>query len=74
MEEKLFEYAKLVMEVGLNVQKGQTVIISSPVECAHFALPVRRRRLQLRLPGGGHELERRSSHPAEIPPGRQCGV
>ena len=37
MEEKLFEYAKLVMEVGLNVQKGQTVIISSPVECAHFA-------------------------------------
>ena len=37
MEEKLFEYAKLVIEVGLNVQKGQTVIISSPVECAHFA-------------------------------------
>ena len=37
MEEKLFEYAKLVVEVGLNVQKGQTVIISSPVECAHFA-------------------------------------
>ena len=37
MEEKLFEYAKLVMEVGLNVRKGQTVIISSPVECAHFA-------------------------------------
>ena len=33
MEEKLFEYAKLVVEVGLNVQKGQTVIISSPVEC-----------------------------------------
>lgn len=40
MEEKLFEYAKLVVEVGLNVQKGQTVIISSPVECAHFCPPV----------------------------------
>ena len=37
MEEKLFEYAKLVVEVGLNVQKDQTVIISSPVECAYFA-------------------------------------
>ena len=37
MEEKLREYAKLVIEVGLNIQKGQTLIISSPVECAHFA-------------------------------------
>lgn len=74
MEEKLFEYAKLVVEVGLNVQKGQTVIISSPVECAHFARLCADAALQLRLPGGGHELERRSSHPAEIPPGRQCGV
>ena len=37
MEEKLQEYAKLLVEVGLNVQKGQTLIISAPVECAHFA-------------------------------------
>ena len=37
MEEKLQEYAKLLIEVGLNVQKGQTLIISAPVECAHFA-------------------------------------
>ena len=34
---KLQEYAKLLIEVGLNVQKGQTLIISSPVECASFA-------------------------------------
>ena len=31
MEEKLREYAKLLIEVGLNIQKGQTLIISSPV-------------------------------------------
>ena len=37
MEEKLREYAKLLIEIGLNVQKGQTLVISSPVECAHFA-------------------------------------
>jgi len=37
MEEKLQEYARLLIEVGLQVQKGQTVVISSPVECAHFA-------------------------------------
>lgn len=37
MEAKLREYAKLLIEVGLNVQRGQTLIISSPVECAHFA-------------------------------------
>ena len=37
MEAKLREYAKLLIEVGLNVQKKQTLIISSPVECAFFA-------------------------------------
>ena len=37
MEEKLREYARLLVRVGLNVQKGQRMVISSPVECAHFA-------------------------------------
>ena len=37
MEEKLREYARLLVEVGLGVEKGQTMILSSPVECAPFA-------------------------------------
>ena len=37
MEEKLQEYAQLLVRVGLNVQRGQTLVISSPVECAYFA-------------------------------------
>ena len=37
MEEKLQEYARLLIRVGLNVQKGQPLVISAPVECAHFA-------------------------------------
>ena len=37
MEEKLREYARLLVRVGLNVQKGQTLVISCPVECAFFA-------------------------------------
>ena len=37
MEEKLREYARLLMEVGLNIRPGQTLIIASPVECAPFA-------------------------------------
>ena len=36
-EAKLKEYARLLVEVGLNVQKGQTLVLSSPVECAEFA-------------------------------------
>ena len=36
-EEKLREYAHLIVSVGLNLQKGQTLILSSPVECAPFA-------------------------------------
>lgn len=37
MDEKLREYARLLVRVGLNVQRGQTLVISSPVECAAFA-------------------------------------
>ena len=37
MDEKLLEYARLLVRVGLNVQKGQRLVISSPVECAYFA-------------------------------------
>ena len=37
MEQKLREYAALLAKVGLNIQPGQTLIISSPVECAYFA-------------------------------------
>ena len=37
MDEKLREYARLLVEVGVNLQKGQTLVISSPVDCAPFA-------------------------------------
>ena len=37
LTEKLSEYAALLIRVGLNVQKGQTLVISCPVECADFA-------------------------------------
>lgn len=37
MQDKLNEYARLLVEVGLAVQKGQTLVIASPVECAPFA-------------------------------------
>lgn len=36
-EAKLKEYAKLLIEIGLNVQKGQTVKIACSVENAYFA-------------------------------------
>ena len=37
MEEKLREYARLLVRVGLNPYEGQRMVISSPVECAPFA-------------------------------------
>ena len=37
MNEKLREYARLLIRVGLRVQSGQRLVISSPVECAFFA-------------------------------------
>lgn len=37
MENKLREYARLLVEVGVNVQKGQTLLLFCPVEHAAFA-------------------------------------
>lgn len=37
MENKLKEYAKLLIEVGLGLRAGQTLLIQSPVDCAPFA-------------------------------------
>lgn len=34
---RLTEYAHLVVEIGLNVQKGQTLLVRAPVESADFA-------------------------------------
>jgi len=33
----LEKYASLIVKTGINIQKGQTLIISSPIECAFFA-------------------------------------
>lgn len=37
MLDKMNEYARLLVEVGVNVQKGQTLLLSAPIECAQFA-------------------------------------
>lgn len=37
MDEKLKEYARLLVEVGVNLQKGQTLVIRSLVDTAPFA-------------------------------------
>ena len=35
-QDKLSEYAKLVIQIGVNLQKGQTLVLTCPVECAMF--------------------------------------
>lgn len=35
-QEKLKKFAKLVVEVGVNVKEGQLLVINSPVECREF--------------------------------------
>lgn len=36
-EDMLREYARLVVRMGVNLQQDQRLVISSPIECAHFA-------------------------------------
>lgn len=71
MEEKLREYAKLLIELGVNVQPGQTLVIASPGRLRALRAPVRRGGLRRRLPRGGHELEGRLSHPRALSPRRR---
>ena len=38
MDIKLLEnYAELLVKTGINIQKNQTLVINSPIECAEFA-------------------------------------
>ena len=36
-EEKLKQYARLVVRIGVNVQKGQDIVLRCPAECYEFA-------------------------------------
>ncbi|WP_405752157.1 aminopeptidase, partial [Anaerovibrio slackiae] len=37
MEKLLDKYAKLVVCTGVNLQKGQLLVVNAPIECADFA-------------------------------------
>ncbi len=38
MDKKMLEkYARLIIKMGINIQKGQTLIIRTPIDCAEFA-------------------------------------
>jgi len=36
MDNRLTEYARIIARIGANVQKGQTLVLACPVECADF--------------------------------------
>jgi hypothetical protein len=36
LEPMLIKYAELVIKLGVNLQQGQTLVISTPLECAPF--------------------------------------
>ena len=40
--ELLEKYALLLVKTGINIQKNQTLVINSPIECASFARIVSR--------------------------------
>ncbi|GAA0746793.1 aminopeptidase [Clostridium oceanicum] len=35
-KDMLHKYAKLAVDIGVNIQKNQTLVINSPIECAEF--------------------------------------
>ncbi|MBI9011825.1 MAG: aminopeptidase [Clostridiales bacterium] len=37
MNNKIEKYAELLVRIGINIQKDQTLVIASPIECAEFA-------------------------------------
>lgn len=43
MEKLLDKYAELVVCTGVNLQKGQLLVVNSPIECADFARRIARR-------------------------------
>jgi aminopeptidase len=37
MDDRLGKYARLLVKIGVNIQAGQTLVITAPIECADFA-------------------------------------
>jgi aminopeptidase len=37
MDARLEKYARLIIKIGVNIQQGQTLVITAPIECADFA-------------------------------------
>jgi len=37
MQNKMEKYAELLVRIGINIQENQTLMITSPIECADFA-------------------------------------
>lgn len=35
--DRLKKYARLIVKIGVNIQAGQTLVVTSPIECAAFA-------------------------------------
>ena len=42
MEELLDQYARLVVQTGVNIQPDQQLVINAPIECADFARRIAR--------------------------------
>lgn len=43
VQEKMQRYAALVVEVGVNVQQGQTLVVTAPIQAAPFVRLIARR-------------------------------
>ena len=60
----LQKYARLLIKTGINIQKDQTLVITSPIECASFA------RLAAKAAYEDRERHRRPG----VPPLRNTGT
>lgn len=47
MERQIEKYAELLVQIGINLQKGQILVITSPVECASFTRVVTRKAYEI---------------------------
>mgnify|MGYP001068110727 CR=1 FL=1 len=54
MDKKLKEYAALLIELGVNLQQGETLAIACPVECCDLAEEAARRGCKAALYGHTH--------------------
>ncbi len=65
-QQLLSKYAELVVKIGVNIQKGQTLVVNGTIDSAELVRLIVKKSLRIRRLFGQSELDRRYGIPFAV--------